>query len=371
MNGGDNEGIGRNPEHHPRRPAVRSTAVAYLKPALTRPNLTVETGALVSRVMLDRNRAVGVEYRRGGGTHVARAHREVLLAGGVINSPQILMLSGIGDPDALQKTSIKPEVALRGVGRNLQDHVTAMIMFGRKPPAGTIHQSMRIDRIAVALADTYLLGGTSVASDIPGGMAAFAKVLPDSIVPDVQLLLAGAPMTAHPYLKPFRQPYADAYGGRVVMLHPESCGELVLGSADPVEPIRIRQNFMSTEKEWKTLRAGMRLMHDVMMKPEMAAYRASEMHPVFGSDAALDEHIRNTAITLHHPAGTCKMGRETDEDAVVDPHLRVRGVERLRVIDASVMPDLISGNINAPVIMIAEKAADMILGRPTLAPLNA
>jgi choline dehydrogenase-like flavoprotein len=195
--------------------------------------------------------------------------------------------------------------------------------------------------------------------------------MPDSNVPDVQLLLAGAPLTAHPYFRPFRQPYADGFGGRVVMLHPESRGELVLSSADPGAPIRIRQNFMSTEREWKTLRAGMRLMHDVMMKSEMTSYVANELNPVFSSDAALDEHIRNTAITLHHPLGTCKMGRETDEMAVVDPHLRVRGVEQLRVIDASVMPDLISGNINAPVIMIAEKAADMIRSRPTLAPLNA
>ena len=138
--------------------------------------------------------------------------------------------------------------------------------------------------------------------------------MPDSTVPDVQLLLAGAPLTAHPYLKPFRQPYQDAFGGRVVMLHPESRGEVVLGSADPGAPIRIRQNFMSTEREWKTLRAGMRLMHDVMRQSQMAPFVARELNPVFGSDAALDEHIRNTAITLHHPLGTCKMGRETDED---------------------------------------------------------
>jgi choline dehydrogenase/4-pyridoxate dehydrogenase len=229
---------------------------------------------------------------------------------------------------------------------------------------------MRLDRIGMALAKTYLGGRTTVASDIPGGMASFAKVTPGAAVPDVQLLLAGAPLTAHPYLKPFRQPYQDAFGGRVVMLHPESRGEVLLGSADPAAPIRIRQNFMSTDREWQTLRAGMRLMHDVMHQPQMAPFVGKELNAVFGSDATLDAHIRNTAITLHHPLGTCKMGREDDETAVVDPHLRVRGVDRLRVIDASVMPDLISGNINAPVMMIAEKAADMIRGTPTLAPLN-
>jgi choline dehydrogenase/4-pyridoxate dehydrogenase len=243
-----------------------------------------------------------------------------------------------------------------------------MISFGRTEP-GTIHKSMRLDRIAIALADSYLLGGTSVASDIPGGMASFARLSPESTVPDVQLLLAGAPLTAGPYLKPFNQPYADAFGGRVVMLHPESRGELQLASADPGKPIRIRQNFMSTEREWKVLRNGIRLMQDIMSRPQVAPFVARELTPA-ASDAEIDEHIRKTAITLHHPLGTCKMGRETDEAAVVDQHLRVRGVESLRVVDASVMPDLISGNINAPVMMIAEKAADMIRGRPTLAPLN-
>ena len=369
LNSGQNEGIGRN-QNTIREGRRCSAAVAYLKPALARSNLTVETGAMVSRIVLDRNRAVGVEYRRGGSVYTVQAHREVLLAGGVINSPQVLMLSGIGDPEALHTAGIKPEVALSGVGRNLQDHVTAMISYERKDPAGVIHRSMRLDRIAVALADTYLMGGTSVASDIPGGMASFAKVMPESNVPDVQLLLAGAPMTAHPYLKPFRQPYQDAFGDRVVMLHPESRGELVLKSADPATPIRIRQNFMSTEREWKTMRGAMRLMRDIMNQPEMKPFAGRELNPVFQSEASLDAHIRNTAITLHHPAGTCKMGRETDDTAVVDPHLRVRGVERLRVIDASVIPDLVSGNINAPVMMIAEKAADMIRGKPTLAPLN-
>jgi choline dehydrogenase/4-pyridoxate dehydrogenase len=367
VNSGQNDGTSRiqNTIRDGRR---CSAAVAYLRPAMGRNNLTIETRALVSRVILDGSRAVGVEYRKGNSTHVVRVHREVLLAGGVINSPQVLMLSGIGDPDALQAAGVKAQVPLRGVGQNLQDHATAMIAFGRTAP-GTIHRSMRLDRIAIALADTYLLGGTSVASDIPGGMAAFARVGSDSTVPDLQLLLAGAPLTAHPYMRPFNRPYQDAFGGRVVMLHPESRGELKLASTDPGAPIRIRQNFLSTERDRQTLRVGVRMMRDIMNQSPIRPFIERELNPL-RTDAEIDEHIRNTAITLHHPLGTCKMGRETDESAVVDPHLRVRGVEGLRVVDASVMPDPTSGNINAPVIMIAEKAADMIRGAPTLAPLN-
>jgi choline dehydrogenase/4-pyridoxate dehydrogenase len=369
LNSGDNEGIGRNQNtiRHGRR---CSAAVAYLRPALDRPNLRVEVKALASRIMLENGCAVGVEYRQGSAMHAARATREVLLAGGVINSPQLLMLSGIGDPDALRLHGIRAQVPLRGVGKNLQDHVTVQVSFERRDPPGTIRRSMRLDRIAVALTDTYLFGGTSVASDIPGGIASFIRLLPDSPVPDTQLLLAGAPLTAHPYLKPFRQPYQDGFGGRIVMLHPESRGELVLASPDPGTPIRIRQNFMSTDREWRTLRAGVRLMRDILNAPQMSAFAARELAPGSSADDEIDRHIRNTAITLHHPLGTCRMGPEDDEHAVVDPQLRVRGIDHLRVIDASVMPDLISGNINAPVIMIAEKAADMIRGRPTLAPLN-
>ena len=367
LNSGHNDGIGRN-QNTIRDGRRCSAAVAYLRPAMERGNLTVETHALATRILFEGYRATGVEYRRGSETRTVHVGREVLLAGGVINSPQLLMLSGIGNPDALRAVGIRPRVALGGVGQNLQDHVTAMLSYRRAAP-GTIHKAMRLDRIAVALADTYLLGGTSVASDIPGGMASFARVMPDSTVPEVQLLLAGAPLTAHPYFRPFRQPYQDAFGGRVVMLHPESRGELMLSSADPAAPIRIKQNFMSTAREWETLRGGLRLLQDIMSQPQVMPFVAGELTPA-RTDAELDEHIRNTAITLHHPLGTCRMGRDSDEMAVVDPHLRVRGTESLRVIDASVMPDLISGNINAPVMMIAEKAADMIRGRPTLAPLN-
>jgi choline dehydrogenase/4-pyridoxate dehydrogenase len=369
LNGPENEGIGRN-QNTIRNGRRCSAAVAYLQPAMARENLTVEVKALVTRVLLEGGRAVGVEYRKGGETKIARAGREVILAGGVINSPHVLMLSGIGDPDELAKHDIKVKVPLKGVGKNLQDHVVVQVAYARKEP-GPIHRAMRLDRIAVELAKTYFFG-TGIATDIPGGIASFVRVMPDAKVPDIQLLLAAAPLSAGPYLEPFKAPFADGFGGRIVMLHPESRGTLDLASGDSAAPIRIRQNFMSTEREWKTLRAGFKLFREIMSKPNLSQFMTSELAPGAAkkSDADIDAHIRNTAITLHHPLGTCKMGGAADETAVVDPELRVRGVEGLRVVDASVMPDMISGNINGPVMMIAEKASDLIRGRPTLAPLN-
>jgi 4-pyridoxate dehydrogenase len=369
FNGPDNSGVGRT-QNTIRNGRRCSAAVAYLRPAMARGNLTVRTGALVTRVLIEGGQAAGVEYRIGGETIVARASREVLLAGGVINSPQLLMLSGIGDPDALRSHGIKTRVALKGVGRNLQDHITVQVVLRRAPPSGAVRQAMRLDRIARELAKTYLVGGTGIAADIPGGVASFATVNSGAKVPEIQLLLAGAPLTAGPWLKPFKQPFDDGFGGRIVMLHPESRGELTLASADPAAPIRIRQNFMSTDKEWSTLRAGVRLMRDILDKPSLAPFIDKEIAPGSSSDADIDAHIRNTAITLHHPMGTCKMGHAGDPTSVVDPECRVHGVGRLRVIDASVMPDLISGNINAPVMMIAEKTSDLIRGRATLAPMN-
>jgi choline dehydrogenase/4-pyridoxate dehydrogenase len=369
LNGPQNEGIGRN-QNTIRDGRRCSAAAAYLRPAMARQNLTVEVKALVTRVVIEGARATGVEYRQGGETKVARASREVLLAGGVINSPQLLMLSGIGDPEELKGHGIKTMVPLKGVGRNLQDHVVVQVAYARKEP-GPVHRAMRLDRIACELAKTYFFG-TGIATDLPGGVASFVRCMPDSTVPDIQLLLAAAPLSAAPYLAPFKTPFADGFGGRIVMLHPESRGALRLASNDPATPIRIQQNFMSSEREWKTLRAGFRLFREIMSKPNMVPFIASEIVPgsAAKSDTEIDAHIRHTAITLHHPLGTCKMGSASDEAAVVDAELRVRGVEGLRVVDASVMPDLISGNINAPVMMIAEKAADLIRGRPTLAPVN-
>jgi len=368
-NGPQQEGFGRS-QQTIRDGRRCSAAVAYLRPALTRPNLKVETNALATKILFEGHRAVGVEYLKGNEARVARAEREVVLAGGVINSPQLLMLSGIGDPERLRANEIPVNVALPGVGHNLQDHVSVTVGYRRKEP-GPLHAKMRADRIALELGRAYLRGG-GIAADWPGGVMAFLKSSPEIPLPDVQLLFSAAPITAHAYFPPFVRPYVDGFGGRAVLLHPESRGRIELASADPRVPVRIHQNFLATEKDWATLRAGLRLVREIGRQTPLASFTPGEISPGphCRSDADIDAHIRATAITVHHPLGTCKMARPNDPAAVVDPELKVLGVDGLRVVDASVMPDLVGGNINAAVIMIAERAADLIRGRPPLAPVN-
>jgi 4-pyridoxate dehydrogenase len=368
-NGAQQEGFGRSQQTI--RDGQRcSAAVAYLRPALTRPNLAVEVEALATRILFEGHRAVGVEYLKDGEQRVARAEREVILAGGVINSPQLLMLSGIGDPAALGTQGIAVRVPLRGVGNNLQDHVSVTVAYARREP-GPLHAKMRADRILLELGKAYLRG-EGIASDWPGGMMAFLKSEAGLALPDIQLLFLAAPMTAAPYFSPLVPPYTDSFGCRAVLLRPESRGQVELASQDPRVPVRIRQNFLATDKDWATLRAGVQLAREIGRQSALAPFAAGEVAPGPGcrSDSDIDAHIRATAITVHHPLGTCKMARANDPNAVVDPELRVLGVDALRVVDASVMPDLVGGNINAPVIMIAEKAADLIRGRTPLTPVN-
>ncbi|HVJ44272.1 MAG TPA: choline dehydrogenase [Dongiaceae bacterium] len=337
-----------------------SGATAYLRPALRRGNLRIQVNAHATRIMLEGKRATGIEYRQGGVTHVAKASREVILAGGVINSPQLLTLSGIGDPAELQRLGLPVTAALPGVGRNLQDHVSVILMYHRKQP-GPFHRMMRYDRIARELTKAYLFG-KGFAADVPGGITAFLKSRPDVPLPDIQFLLTAAPLGAWPYFQPFKAPFTDGFACRIVMLHPESRGTVTLSSTDPLAAPKIHQNFLSTEGDWQALRAGVRMARDIARQSALEPYIAREIAPGQdkSGDAAIDAHIRNTSITVHHPIGTCKMGLAGDDMAVVDQQLRVRGVDALRVVDASVMPDLPSGNINAAVVMIAEKIADSI-----------
>jgi len=368
-NGAQQEGFGRT-QQTIRDGRRCSAAVAYLRPAMARPNLEVEVNALATRILFEGQRAVGVEYLRGNERHTVRAEREVILAGGVINSPQLLMLSGIGDPEALRAQGIQVNAPLPGVGRNLQDHVSVTVAYARKEP-GPLHAKMRADRIALELGKAYLRG-EGIAADWPGGVMAFLKSAPGLDLPDIQLLFNAAPMTAHAYFPPFVPPYVDSFGCRAVLLRPESRGRIELASPDAQLPVRIRQNFLATEKDWATLRTGVRLVREIGQQAPLTSFTTREIAPGPNSrsNAEIDAHIRATAITVHHPLGTCKMARPSDPDAVVDPELKVLGVDGLRVVDASVMPDLIGGNINAAVIMIAEKGADLIRGLTAPAPVN-
>jgi choline dehydrogenase/4-pyridoxate dehydrogenase len=347
-----------------------SGADAYLRPALPRRNLTLETGAFANRIVFDGSRAVGIEYERNGNVVLARADREVLLCGGVINSPQLLMLSGIGAPDELKAHGLQVKVPLEGVGKNLQDHLSVGIEFRRRE-TGPFYRMMRLDRIALELGKAYFLG-TGSATELPGGCMGFIKTDPSLEMPDVQMLFRAIPLGARPYLRPFKSGYADGFGTRAVLLRPESRGNLRLTSGNPRAAVAIHQNFLATDKDWATLRAGIRRLRDICKQAPLKPFVAGEVSPGDGkdTDAELDAHIRATAATAHHPLGTCKMGVDADATAVVDPELRVRGVERLRVVDAAVMPDLIGGNINAAVVMIAERAADLIRGTESLAVAN-
>ena len=343
-----------------------SAATAYLRPALRRRNLRVETHALASRILMEGARAVGVEYRRNGKLRRVRANREVILSGGVMNSPQLLMLSGIGAADALKQHGVAPVLDLPGVGRNLQDHMSAPLFYRRLMP-GPLHARMRLDRIAVDLARTYLFG-RGIANDLPAGTMAFLRTDLAEDIPDAQFLFNAAPLGARPYLSPFMRPYEDGFAARVVGLRPESRGFVTLASSDPgVAPI-IQQNFFSSDKDVRTLRKALAMAREIAKQPALKPFLAAELAPgpKVISDADIDAYIRATAITVHHPLGTCRMGASDDATTVVDSELRVIGAQGLRVVDASVMPSLVGGNINAPVMMIAEKAADLIRGRPVL-----
>lgn len=242
-----------------------------------------------------------------------------------------------------------------------------VVMYQRKQP-GPFHRMMRLDRIGPAIIQAYLTG-TGFASDVPGGIVGFLKSQPLLDTPDLQMLLTAAPLPAWPYLQPFKKPFNDGFACRTVVLHPESRGRVELASVDPTAAPKIFQNFLGCAADWQAAREALRLIREIAQQPALAPYISREIAPgpQCNTDAALDAFIRKTAITVHHPAGTCRMGVAGDPMAVVDSDLRVMGVEGLRVVDASVMPDLTSGNINAPVIMIAERAADLIAGRATLA----
>jgi 4-pyridoxate dehydrogenase len=337
-----------------------SSADAYLRPAMRRPNLTVVTKAHVQGLEFDGDRVTGLSYRKGGQVHRVGAANEVILSAGALNTPQLLMLAGIGGSSELDRHGIATRVALPGVGKNLQDHLTISVEYARKG-SGPFVDYMRADKIVAGLAQAYLTG-TGFATDLPSGWTAFLKTPTAGALPDIQLIFRAVPISASPWFPGVKKPFKDGFAVRAALLRPESRGHISLRSADPADKVRIHQNVLQTHSDRRVVKDGLRMIREFAQRRELSDFIAAELAPgpENWSDPALDAHVNRFAATAHHPAGTCRMGADDGENIVVDPEFRVRGTRGLRVVDASVFPDLVGGNINGPVIMLAEKAADVI-----------
>lgn len=359
FNGAEQEGAGLH-QHTVRRGLRYSTALAFLDPARDRAHLTVMTGALATGLVLDGDRVTGVRARTGGAETVI-AGRETILAAGAIGSPHLLMLSGIGDPDELAAAGVEPRHALGAVGKHLEDHLSIYLVFAAAAGSG-VRTLSRARFTAWAL--QYLVRRTGPLATGAGEAGAFVRTRPGAARPDNQLYFT-------PYGVP--PPNIDVDRGFLVgrhvtifptILYPRSVGELRLASADPAAAPIIDPRYLSAPDDLEHLVVGARLAREIAATAPLAGLLGPEVWPGPGvvSDAALRAYIRQNVGTVFHPTGTCKMGGDGDPDAVVDPELRVRGLRGLRVADASIMPRIVGGNTNAPVIMIAEKAADLALG---------
>ncbi len=359
-NGKQQEGFGRG-QYTIRNGRRSSTANAFLRPARGRKNLQVATHAHAARVVLEGTRAKGIEYLQNGSTLRADAAREVILAAGTFNTPQLLMLSGIGPAEHLRKHGIGVAADLP-VGKNLQDHLGAYMTYTRPQP-GTFHREMRFDRMAASMVRAYLFG-TGPATVVPGGLHAFVKTRPELAVPDIEFMFRGTSGSPHLWFPLVRPAFVDGFGIRPTLLHPDSRGEILLQGADALKPPRIIYNFFTAANDLPTLREGFKRARELAFNTALDPYRGGEIGPGLQvkSDAEIDGWLKKVVITAHHPAGTCAMG----SDGVLDSDLQVRGIEHLRVCDASAMPDLVSAHINACVIMMADKASDIIRGRPPL-----
>ncbi len=345
-----------------------SAAVAYLWPAVKRnKNLTLETRAHATRLLFEGPRCTGIEYVKDGATRTARAS-EVILSGGAYNSPQLLMLSGVGPADELKSLGIAPRVDLAGVGRNLWDHPSLTSLYARKDKSPFV-EGLRMDRLAVAMLRAWVLR-SGFGTLLPASGTAFIRSTPDVEVPDIQAYCGSGGFLTREWFPGWRKRSPDVISLLFCHVRQESRGQVTLASDDPMAKVRIFNNFLSTEYDRRAMREGFRFC---------AAVGASEPFrdligprflpgPEVTSDADIDAFVRANMITIYHPAGTCKAG--TDAEAVVDPQFRVRGTEGLRVVDASVWPLPLGGNINAPTIMLAEKASDLIRGKPALAPAD-
>jgi len=340
-----------------------SAARAFLDPARGRPNLAIVTHAHALRVLIENGRAVGVEAAVRGSATTFRARREVIVAAGTVNAPALLMHSGIGDADLLRKLGIPVALDRKEVGRNLQDHLLVRVEHACTEPV-TLHSFLRPDRAVLSLAQA-LLFKRGQATSFPIEAGAFLRSDPALDAPDLQshFLPGLSSMTLRlPFLrKPALAHRGHGFFANLYQLRPESRGAIAIASADPRDPPAIRPGYLTAPRDLIVLREGVKILRRVFAQAPFDRFRGPELAPgpdVQG-DAAIEAWIRRTADTVFHPVGTCRMG--TGDDAVVDARLRVIGIAGLRVADASIMPTLPSANTHAPTVMIAEKAADMIL----------
>ncbi len=333
-----------------------STAVGYLRPARRRPNLTIVSNALASRVLFSGRRAIGVEYRHGDTTRVAHANADVILAGGTFNSPQVLQLSGLGPAPLLQSLGINVIADMPGVGADLQDHLQVRMQY-RCTERITMNDVIHSWRHRAGAGLRYALFRKGLLAIGAGYAGGFFRTSPLAASPDVQVhFIIFSAEAAGAALHPF-----PGFIASICQLRPESRGFVRIKSADPRQPPAIQPRYLSSPSDRNTVVEGMKLLRRIMCQPAMRRYIAEERapDPRCTSDAELLEFARATGTTVFHPTSTCRMGR--DPTAVVDDRLRVHGIERLRVVDGSVMPTVVSGNTNAAIVMIAEKGADMIL----------
>lgn len=354
LNGGTQEGFG--PCDSTLADGVRSSVGrCYIAPIRDRKNLTVITDAMASRILFDGDRAVGVEYVAGRKSKKVYASQEVILCGGAFNSPHLLQISGVGDPEHLQSIGVQAVHKLPGVGKNLQDHVGCGLKQRITQPLSLL-KHLNILNSASAVAK-YMATKTGPASYHGVEALAFVKTRPDVIAPDIQFHLNMVMYEDHGR-KIFHEEGVMPYFN---ISRPQSRGTVMARSSDPTALPEIDPNFFSVPDDIRVMRDGLRIARELMAQKAFDPYRGEEFGPgkEVTSDADLNEYLKNKSESVYHPVGTCKMG--SDDEAVVDARLRVRGLRGLRVVDASIMPTLTSGNTNAPTIMIAEKAADMIL----------
>jgi choline dehydrogenase len=361
MNGFQQEGFGRM-DMTVGGGRRSSAANAYLRPAMRRQNLAVRTHSLATRVLFEGRRAVGVAYRRGNEEHVARARREVIVSAGPIQSPKLLKLSGVGPAPELARHGIQVIHDLPGVGENLQDHLEFYFQMASTQPVTLYSQTSPYHKALIGMRWLLTKDGLGASNHFESG--GFIRSRPGIRYPNIQYHFL--PMAVSYDGSSLAQEHG--FQAHVGPMRSQSRGWVRLASADPNEKPKVFFNYLSRPEDWEEMRACVRLTREIFAQPAFAPYRGREIQPgaAVQSDQQIDEFIRQHVESAYHPSCSCRMGSLEDCQSVVDPEARVIGVEGLRVVDSSIMPSITTGNLNAPTLMLAEKAADHIRGRPLL-----